>query len=498
MKVLLVDDDQDSREIVKWFLTDHDCEVTECSNASEALARIAKADYPMVLSDINMPGMSGIELAKAIKKLPTGWQTDIVLITGYADTKSAVSALRAGVYDYLQKPLDAQELSLTLERVAEHQALVRENKTLTENFQTEVFAATEETRRKLSDAKKVLAESIIGKVGVFGEATRNLMEQAQRLHYDRDIPVLIQGETGVGKEVIAKAIHYGMTMDELASRPFIGINCGALTPSLFESELFGYEAGAFTGGAIKGAKGKFDMAQSGTLFLDEVGEIPLHLQAKLLRVLQEKEFYRVGGLKKITTDIRIICATNLALYEQVEKGTFRKDLYYRLKVGEIVIPPLRERKNEIVPLAKAFLLEASQQKKKHFERIEPDAAKLLQEYSWPGNIRELKNVIEYITFAYDTGAMQADQLTNLLLGEQNRHQMFNQTVSNEEPKQQLVLPLPPEGYSLKKICEDIVDQVLAVHNDNQAAAAKYLGISLRALFYRLQKKRENKQADANG
>lgn len=495
MRVLLVDDDQDSRAIVRWFLNDHECTVTECSNASEALKAIAEDDYPMVLSDINMPGMSGIELAKAIKKMPNGWKTDIVLITGYADTKSAIAALRAGVYDYLQKPVDAQELSLTLERVAEHQSLLRENKVLTENFQTEVNAATEETRRKLSDAKKELAESIIGKVGIFGKITRGLMEKADRLHFDRSIPVLIQGETGVGKEIIAKAIHYGASMDELASRPFVGINCGALTPSLFESELFGYEAGAFTGSAVKGAKGKFDMAQTGTLFLDEVGEIPLNLQAKLLRVLQEKEFYRVGGLKKISTDIRIICATNLSLNEQVENGTFRKDLYYRLKVGEIIVPPLRERKDEIVPLAHAFLLDAAKQKKKRFHQITPDAAKLLQEYFWPGNIRELKNVIEYITFAYDTEELQAEQLVNLL-EEQIRRQGFNPTiVSVDAPKQQLVLPFPPEGYSLKNFCDDIVDKVLAAHNNNQAAAAKYLGISIRALFYRLQKKRLNKRVD---
>ncbi|TWH46377.1 sigma-54 dependent transcriptional regulator [Sporomusa sp. KB1] len=488
MRVLLVDDDQVSRVVVKRLLQNSDCEVTECSNAAEALAKLVDADYPMVLSDINMPGMSGIELAQAIKQLSDSWRTDIVLFTGYADIKSAVAALRAGVYDYLQKPVDAQELALTIDRVAEHQALLRENKKLTDRFQDEVCAATEATRRELSTVKKVLAESIIGQVGVFGESTRQLLEQAQQFHTDRSIPVLIQGETGVGKEVIAKAIHYGVKIDELTNRPFVAINCSALTPSLFESEMFGYEAGAFTGSATQGAKGKFDMAQNGTLFLDEIGEIPLNLQAKLLRVLQEKEFYRVGGLKKIKIDIRIICATNSLLEEQVKNGAFRQDLYYRLKVGYVKVPPLRERKGEIVPLANAFLLDAARQKKKRFHHIVSAAARLLNEYPWPGNIRELKNVIEYVAFAYDAEELQVNHLSHLL-GEESRSQAFSQVLGTDAAKQQLVLPFPSGGYSLKSFCDDIVDEVIAACEGNYAAAAKYLGISLRALFYRLEKKR---------
>ncbi|WP_371376125.1 sigma-54-dependent transcriptional regulator [Sporomusa aerivorans] len=484
MRVLLVDDDRDSRAVVKWFLQDRHCEVTECASGAEALSQFDRADYPMVLSDIHMPGMSGIDLAKAIKQLPDGWRTDIILFTGYADMESAVAALRAGAYDYLQKPVDAQELAVTIERVAEHQALLRENKKLTDRFQDEVCAATEETRRELSLMKKVLAESSIGKVGVFGEITRGLMAQAQKFHTDRSMPVLIQGETGVGKEIIAKAIHYGTTTGQLESRPFVDLNCGALTPSLFESEMFGYEPGAFTGSQVRGAKGKFDIAQTGTLFLDEITEIPLNLQAKLLRVLQEKEFYRVGGLKKIATDIRIICATNLSLEEQVEKGTFRRDLYYRLKVGQIVVPPLRERKEEIVALATAFLLDNARQKKKRFQRISPAAAGLLAEYLWPGNIRELKNVLEYVVFAYDAEELQASHLSKLLRVE-NR----SRTDGQPPAKRHMILPFPAGGYSLKSFCDDIVDEVLAAHDGDHAAAAGYLGISLRALFYRLQKKR---------
>lgn len=492
MRILLVDDDRDSRAAVRWFLKDRDCEVVECSSGREAITAMDGADFPMVLSDITMPGMSGIELANAIKRRPDGWRTDVVLFTGYADLKSAVTALRAGVYDYLQKPVDAQELALTIDRVAEHQALLRENKKLTDRFADELGAATEETRRELLLVKSTLAESIIGKVGIYGEGSRKLLEQAEKLHHDRSIPVLIQGETGVGKEIVAKIIHYGVAMNALHRESFVDINCGALTPSLFDSELFGYEPGSFTGGSAKGAKGKLDMAQGGTLFLDEISELPLDVQVKLLRVLQEKEFYRVGGLRKIKTDIRIICATNVSLEERIEKGLFRRDLYYRLKVGKITVPPLRERKEEIIPLAQQFLLDAARQKKKRFKTIQPDAAAILLQYSWPGNIRELKNVIEYIAFMHDDAELKPSYLENLL-SRQAESCLSPHIVNNNADEQsnvmQVVMPLPPSGRSLKDFADDIIDAVLVMHNGNQTAAAQYLKMSLRALAYRLRNKR---------
>ncbi|MCE5286673.1 MAG: sigma-54 dependent transcriptional regulator [Pelosinus sp.] len=483
MKILLVDDEQHSRQAMLWFLKHQSHEVTECTSGEEALRKCAAENYPLILSDIQMPGMSGLELAAAIKKFPNSWQTDIVFFTGYADLNSAVTALRAGIYDYLEKPVNPEELSSVIERVAEHQALLRENKTLTERFNDEVNAATEETRRELIHMKQIVAESIIGSVGIFSESMREIVQKAEKLHQDRAIPVLVEGETGTGKEVIAKLIHYGKHFNPLSTVPFVDINCAALAPTLFESELFGYEAGSFTGGMAKGAKGKFDIACGGTLFLDEISQIPLDLQGKLLRVLQEKEFYRIGGLKKIKTNVRVICATNVPLEKCVAEGTFRKDLYFRLKVAHLVIPPLRERTTAILPLATLFLQKAAQQKKKKFTAIAPQTAKIMEEYDWPGNVRELQNFIDYAVFAYNDLELKTEHLAGLF---EERRQPDLATPESRV----LELPFPKTGYSLKQYTKEIILKVLAAHNDNQTAAAKYLGISRRAMSYRLEEIRK--------
>ena len=487
MKILLVDDDQHSRQSMLWFLKGQNHEVTECASGEEALEKFSAEEYPMVLSDIQMPGISGNELAVAIKKMPDSWQTDVVLFTGHADLGSAVTALRAGVYDYLEKPVNPEELASVIERVAEHQALLRENKILTERFHEEVHAATEETRRELIHMKQMVAESAMGAVGIFSECMKTIVAQAEQLHADRSIPVLIEGETGTGKEVIAKMIHYGSGVNVLNATPFVDINCAALAPTLFESELFGYEPGAFTGSTAKGAKGKLDLAHGGTLFLDEIGEIPLDLQGKLLRVLQEKEFYRVGGLKKIKTNIRVICATNVPLEECVEQGTFRKDLYFRLKVANIIIPPLRKRKEEILPIATMFLQEFSRRKKKQFSTISPQTIKIMERYDWSGNIRELQNVVEYATFAYNDKELKPEHIMGLL--QQRREEPATVSPSTGI----LELPFPLEGYPLKKYTEDTILKVLAAHDNNQSATAIYLGISRRALSYRLEEIRNRSE-----
>lgn len=489
MKILLVDDDVNSRAAVQWFLKDQHHEVVECPCAEEALERIANEDFPMILSDIRMPGMSGLQLAETIKKGQAGWRTDIVLFTGYADTDTAISALRLGVYDYLRKPVEAAELAAVVERVAEHQALVRENQRWNERYHVEVAAATEDTRRELVRMKRMAIESAIGKVGVFSKHTQALFDEAQKFHLDRSIPVLIQGETGTGKEIVAKMIHYGQLPDERFGA-FVDINCAAIAPTLFESELFGYEQGAFTGGATKGQKGKFELAQGGTLFLDEVGEIPLELQGKLLRVLEEREFYRVGGLKKIKTDVRIVCATNVPLEKRVEQGSFRRDLFFRLKVGQITLPPLRDRRDEIVPLALMFLQEFARRKGRRFNKIPGETAELLRSYSWPGNVRELKNVIDYVTFAHDETELKLTHIAGQLLGS-----LDEKTAAPNEPTggDSIVLPLPAGGYTLKRYTDDIVHAVLKVHNGNKAATARYLGISPRAMAYRVGQPRKRKK-----
>lgn len=480
MNILLVDDDTGSRTSVRKFLRRQGYEVTECSNGEEALAAYAEENFPMILTDIKMPGITGIDLLKRIKELPSGSYTDIVLFTGHGSMESAIEALRMGAFDYLLKPINIQELSIIAEKVAEHQGLLRENRRLTDHFDQEVQAATQETTKEISRLRQLVAQSEgIGKIGVFDPAMENIYKQALLYHQDRSIPVLIQGETGTGKEMVAKLIHYA---DFNETTPFVDINCAALTPTLFESELFGYEAGSFTGGVSKGQKGKLDLAVGGTLFLDEVGEMPIEMQAKLLRVLQEKEYYRVGGLKKIKADVRIICATNINLAQAVEEKSFRRDLFYRLNVGQILIPPLRERPEAIVPLAEMFLHRFSTQKGKKFSRISDQAAKALLSHSWPGNIRELQNVIEWSVFMFDDTELCSRHLNIVDSGNCTLPAVEEGTILPEAP-----VILPPEPFNLEEYINNIIYAALKMHKGNKSAAAAYLGLSRRSFSYRAEK-----------
>ncbi|MDR7868329.1 MAG: sigma-54 dependent transcriptional regulator [Sporomusaceae bacterium] len=491
MDILVVDDDAASREAVSWFLRVEGHRVTTCGSGAEALALMAGADYPMVLSDIKMAGMSGIELLAAIKALPGGWLTDVVLFTGFGDMESAIQALRSGAYDYLLKPVDAQELAATAERIEEHQALLRENRYLSQNLENEIKAATAEKDQELFRVKKLVTESVFGQIGIFSDKMRSIVNLAQKYHNDRSIPVLIEGETGTGKEIIAQIVHWGDVHGGSAPGPFVDINCAAIAPSLFESELFGYEAGAYTGGQNRGQKGKLDLASGGTLFLDEIAEISPEIQGKLLRVIQEKEYYRVGGLKKLPADARIICATNADMKRNIDEGKFRRDLYYRFQLGHITIPPLRERREEIIPLANMFLLQGAKQRGRKFKTISDEAAKILESYEWPGNVRELKNTIEFAVFMYDDTEIRPHHIHKV-----------NRTVVDEnagvgslqETEPRLCLPFPRDGFALKDYTDCIIREVLNAHGGNQMAAATYLGISLRTLAYRMAKM---KKADKN-
>jgi len=486
MEILLVDDDQHSRAAVAWFLREQEHMVMECENAAEALAKWKLADYPLVLSDIQMPGMSGIELAQVITEQPDSWRTDVVLFTGYGDMKTAVAALRAGAYDYLLKPADAQELAAIVQRVSEHQALLRENKALTENFDAQLQSATKNTEQELTRMRKLVAETVIGNVGVFSVSMQQVTDLAQRFHTDRTLTVLIQGETGTGKEVVARIIHYGSNLKS-SSGPLIELNCAAIPHNLFETDIFGYEGGSFSGSSSRGQKGKLDAAAGGTLFLDEIAEMPPEIQAKLLRVLETKEYYRVGGLKKIKADVRIICATNVDLEKRMEAGSFRRDLYYRLKIGHIVIPPLRERREEIVPLAEMFLQEFAQVKRKRFAGISSQAGKLLEQCDWPGNVRELRNAMEWVVFMYDDTELQPCHLDKVVqdcaVSSQGERFVGGTT------EKQVILPLPDGGLSIKEYNDLIIQAVLDAHQGNQTATAKYLDMSLRALCYRLEQMR---------
>ncbi|TWH46509.1 sigma-54 dependent transcriptional regulator [Sporomusa sp. KB1] len=489
MRILLVDDEKESRSFLADYLLLLGHHVDECSSGEEALETYKRNRYEMVLSDIKMGGMSGIDLIRDIKALKCSPEADLVLYTGFIDIALTIGALRVGAYDYLTKPINVQELKAVLNRVEEHQFLLNENKELVQHFDEKVKSATKDTERQLEQLKKIIAEQAgIGHVGVFSNKMKNIVQQAEKYHTDRSLPVLIQGETGVGKEIIARMVHYGKLENP---GPFIDINCTAITPSLFESELFGYEAGSFTGGTSRGSKGKLDMAMGGTLFLDEIAEIPIELQPKLLRVLEEKSFYRVGGLRKIKTDLRIICATNVDFEKRIEQGLFRTDLYYRLKVGQIIIPPLRERQEDILPLSLMFLQDFAQRRGKHFAGISNSAAEFLLHYPWPGNVRELRNVMEWVSFMYDEEELKIEHLSNI----NNRYNKTSNGATKAESAfdgSQKKLEAQSDNFALQDRVDSMVEEALEKCGGNKTKAANYLGIAVRTLYYRLEKMKKKR------
>lgn len=480
MNILLVDDSKMSRYWVAKTLIRAGHNVVECDSGAEALERFSQDYYPFVLSDVMMPGMTGIDLLRKISAMPEGKETDVVLFTSHNDVGLAIEALRAGARDYMLKPINMHELSIITQRVAEQRVIFKEHRQLKERFRHEVEAATSETRQELDRIKEVLAKVTgMRHVGIFSQVMQHITLQAQKYHTDRSIPVLIEGETGTGKELIASMIHNGQA---LSDKPFIAINCAAISSTLFESELFGYEAGSYTGGLSKGQKGKIDLAQGGTLFLDEIGEMPLELQAKLLRVIQEKEYYRVGGLQRIRTDLRIVCATNADLAERLKNGSFRKDLYYRLNVGHIQLPPLRERSDDILPLAELFLKQFNQEKGKKFQKVGSEAAQMLLAYQWPGNVRELRNAIEWVVFMFNDEEVQPNHLGIL---DHDFSGAYRET--SVQTMELWNFRLPEEEFSLDEYIDRIVKQALERHQGNRSAAARALGMTRRALCCRLDK-----------
>ncbi|MGD0620890.1 MAG: sigma-54 dependent transcriptional regulator [Thermacetogeniaceae bacterium] len=463
MYILLVDDDEKNRGVLAKLLDTLGHQVTECLDGYAAIEAIKLHEFHLILTDIRMPRMSGIELLKKIRALPANQEVAVILFTGFGDMQTAIEALRLGAFDYLLKPINFKELVVLIERVAEHLALKRENRVLTSEFEATVKAATAETMQEPSCFKALYAKSIIQSPDIyFSDRMAPLIEQVKILHHDRSLPVLIEGETGTGKEVIARLIHFG---EEGDSSPFVDLNCAALPASVFESELFGYEAGSFTGGLPKGRQGKLDLACGGTLFLDEVTEMPIELQTKLLRVLQEKEFYRVGGLKKIKTNVRIICATNGDIEKRVKEGTFRQDLFYRLNAARIQLHPLRECRDSIIPLTEMFLTRFAEEKGKNFRKISSEAAQVLISYHWPGNTRELKNVIEWVAVMFDDTELKKDYLGSLF-------------------KYVPDISLPTTNQS---VTDRMIVEALKINKGNKTKAAKNLQIPLRTLYRRLHR-----------
>ncbi len=482
MNILFVDDEPLGRDVLADHLENQlGHRVVQCDSAEQALEMFSREHFPLVLTDIRMPGMDGIELLTRIKEMPQGQGTDIILITAHGDMTTAIAALRAGAYDYLNKPIQLEELNAVVDRVVEHQALIRENYELTKHFKEKVKEATRETESKLEQLRHTCADiDGIGEIGIFSKAMEEVMTLARKMSKDKMIPVLIEGETGTGKEIVARMIHYG---DKGRSCPFVAINCPAISPSLFESELFGYDGGAFTGAKKTGQIGKFELAQDGTVFLDEIGDMPREMQPKLLRVLQERNFFRVGGLRKINLEAQVICATNHDLDKLVKKGRFREDLFYRLNMCRIFIPPLRERKEEILPLARMFLSRYAGRRGRRFRSIDPGAERVLENYLWPGNVRELQNIIDMAVLLNDATELRQEHFSFRIGGSQRQPG----TPVGHEAVDTFSIHLRKEGLSLDEIEAQALKKILALFNGNKTRVASYLGITRYSLRNKLKR-----------
>ena len=364
-RILIAEDEEITLNNILDTLQDEGYEVTATKNGSDALQRLDKEHFDVLITDIKMPGLSGMELLEKVREAYPAME--VILITGFGSIGSAVEAMRKGAYDYITKPFDLDELTLRVRKIMEQRALKKENLALKTYFNMD---------------KKV---SIIAK----SESMKHILETIAGIK-DSDINMFLTGETGVGKSLIAKIIHYTSRRQE---RPFLAINCATLTEDLLASELFGHEKGAFTG-AVATKQGLVEIADSGTLFLDEIAELSPNLQAKLLKVVEEGEFYRVGGTKPQKVDVRFIAATNQNVKNLIADGKFREDLYYRINVMEIFISPLRERQDDIRPLATYFLQKHLPKAHKKISAISEEAMEILLHYSFPGNVRELENIIE--------------------------------------------------------------------------------------------------------
>jgi two-component system, NtrC family, response regulator AtoC len=444
-KLLVVDDEQSIRRLCMTIGTSLGFTCSEAESAEIAVTRLETDPPELVLTDLKLPNQSGVELLKKIRAaLP---RTEIAIMTGHGSIESAVDAMKLGAYDYLEKPFRVEKLRLLLQRMAEKVRLVNENAFL---------------RERVSADENL--DGIIGSSGVMQDVLRMI----SRLK-DTRTPVLVSGESGTGKELVARAIHFRGAM---AQTPFVAVDCGSLVPTLMESELFGYEKGAFTG-ATRSKAGLFQAANGGSIFLDEIGEIPLEMQAKLLRVLQEKEVRPVGSNEKVNIDVRVIAATNRDLEAAYREGTFRKDLYFRLNVVTVHLPPLRERRSDIPVLVHYFLNRYAPTAN---VQVTPGAMKSLLQYEWPGNVRELENCIARALTLGDQQVIDVQDLPPAIRTEQ----AVGQTMAPQEAASLSTTALAEmEKMTILRVFEQ-------AHGD-KALAGKMLGISRATLYRKLKR-----------
>jgi two-component system NtrC family response regulator len=446
--ILVVDDDSSVRRVVQMQLAEAGYAVRQAASGSEALRMLAEAPPKLVITDLRMPDLDGIELFRRI--VENEIQTTVIMITAFGSIETAVQAMRLGAYDYITKPIDYEALLLAVHRAMERQNLIEEVRNL----------------RSALD-RRYGFESIIG----HSKSLLRVLEMAARVA-QHDSTVLIQGETGTGKELLARAIHNN---SRRKSQAFVTINCGAIPKDLIEAELFGFSRGAFTG-AHANKPGKVEIADGGTLFLDEVGELPLESQVKLLRLIQQGEIERVGATSPKVINVRIVAATNRNLQAMVEDGAFREDLFYRLAVVPLALPPLRERKDDIPEVAEHLFHKAKEKHGMQNVRVAPSVIARLTAYRWPGNIRELENLVERMLVLSN-----GEQITEEDLPAELR------SVSQPAPNASLVLDIPEEGISLEGVERELLLRALEKAGGNQTKAARYLDISRRTFIYRMEK-----------
>ena len=446
--ILVVDDEEKMRHILRLMLEMRGHTVAEAGDGREALERIEELPLDLVIADIRMPGMDGLQLLRAIQQMDI--PLPVVFITAFATVESAVEAMKQGAADYITKPFEEERLILTVERVLGLSRIMRENREL-----------REELHRLTRDGSIVCAS----------KAMQEVLSLAERVARKPGTTVLITGESGTGKEVVARFIH---DHSPRCDRRFVAINCAAIAPNLVESTLFGHERGAFTG-ADRRREGVFEYAHGGTLFLDEIGDLPLDVQAKLLRALQERIIHRVGGNRPIEVDVRVICATNRDLEELVERGEFRSDLFYRINVFPIEIPPLRRRREDIIPLAEHFIRRFREREPEGGELLTQGARRILLEHQWPGNVRELANAMERAVILAGDQVVTAEHLAFL---------------KPAPPPSVGQWRLPPEGISLEELEKELIRQALKMTNNNQSAAARLLRLTRSKLRTRLKQLKE--------
>jgi len=444
-KILVVDDDDLSRGYLSEALQRNGYSVDNASDGQEAVGLTDKQNYDMIFLDMRMPRMGGMKVLERVKK--TSKETTVVIMTAYGSIESAVEAMQKGAYDYIIKPFSVDNIELLLKRVQERQKLIDENKYW---------------RSKLDS--NVENEFVIDKQSKMFGILNNVKRMAQS-----KASVLIQGESGTGKEIIAQSIY---SHSQRNSKPFIKVNCAALSESLLESELFGHEKGAFTGADIK-RMGRFELANGGTLLLDEISEVSPKIQSKLLRVLELEEFERVGGSKTLKVDVRVIATTNRDLEQEIEKGNFRQDLYFRLNVIPVIVPPLRERREDIPVLAEYFLEKFKSGMDTPLKEISKDAIDILVQYDWPGNVREIKNLIHRCTVMIDSEVLMPEHFENML-------NMQKTKKSNEISV----------GQTIEDVERELIYKTLEKTGGNKTRAAEILDVTPRTLRNKLSRYKE--------